>query len=179
MPDDIDSDQAAFFVIAQITMNAVRRSQLTWGESVVVFGMGLLGQLTARLCVLAGAARVFVVDISDRRLELAGEGVIPINPTKQDVGEVVSEHNAGRLADVVFEVTGNADLIASEMQVLRPVGRFVIVSSPKRPVNFDFHDLCNNPSFSIIGAHNFSHPEAATSLNPWTQNVYENRRLCR
>ena len=34
---------------------------------------------------------------------------------------------------------------------------------------FDFHDLCNNPSFTIIGAHNYSHPDVATPDNPWTQ----------
>ncbi len=33
----------------------------------------------------------------------------------------------------------------------------------------DFHDLCNNPSYTIIGAHNWSHPEHATSLNVWTR----------
>lgn len=169
VPDGIDDESAAFFVIAQITMNALRRAQVSWGDSVVIFGMGLLGQLAARFCMLAGARPVFVADVAPRRLDLAGEGFIKINPAAEDPLAAVQKHNAGRLADVVFEVTGNAGLIASELKVLRPVGRMVMLSSPKKPVMFDFHDQCNHPSFSIIGAHNWSHPETETCLYPWTK----------
>jgi len=72
------------------------------------------------------------------------------------------------MADLAFEVTGNASLIPSEFSALRKQGRFVILSSPRGKTEFDFHDLCNGPSFSIIGAHNFSHPPVATLDNPWT-----------
>ncbi|HYA21605.1 MAG TPA: hypothetical protein VEG31_00280, partial [Thermoproteota archaeon] len=30
------------------------------------------------------------------------------------------------------------------------------------------HDLCNSPSYTIIGAHNRSHPSHPTPDNPWT-----------
>lgn len=169
IPDGVDDESACFFVFAQIIMNAVRRSGLTWGESAVVYGLGILGQLTARICVLAGARPVFGVDVSEKRLGLAGGGVIPVNPSKEGVPAVVKESNSGRLADVLFEVTGNAELIQAEMKALRSVGRLVLVSSPRRPTIFDFHDFCNNPSFTIIGAHNWSHPESPTCLNPWTR----------
>jgi 2-desacetyl-2-hydroxyethyl bacteriochlorophyllide A dehydrogenase len=169
IPEGVGDESACFFVFAQIAMNAVRRSSLTWGESAVIYGLGIVGQLTAKFCVLAGARPVFAVDVSDSRLEMSGKGVTPINPTRQDVRQTVQENNSGRLADVVFEVTGNAELIGTEMNALRPVGRLVVVSSPRKPAVFDFHDLCNNPSYTIIGAHNWSHPESATSLNPWTR----------
>jgi len=85
------------------------------------------------------------------------------------VAEVVKARNHGRLADLVFEVTGNASLIPSEFAALRPQGRLVILSSLRSFTNFDFNDLCSNPSFTIIGAHNYSHPAVATPDNPWTQ----------
>lgn len=74
------------------------------------------------------------------------------------------------MADVVFEVTGNPDIIPKEFEALRPQGRMVLLSSPTGPTaSFDFHDLCNSPSYSIIGAHNGSHPDNATPYNQWTQ----------
>jgi threonine dehydrogenase-like Zn-dependent dehydrogenase len=72
------------------------------------------------------------------------------------------------MADVVFEVTGNAEAIPEEARLLRRLGRLVIVSSPRGPSLFDFHDLCNSPSLTIIGAHNSSHPAYETLNNPWT-----------
>jgi threonine dehydrogenase-like Zn-dependent dehydrogenase len=44
----------------------------------------------------------------------------------------------------------------------------VILSSPRGETRFDFHDLCNAPSFTIVGAHNNSHPAYETPGNPWT-----------
>ena len=44
-----------------------------------------------------------------------------------------------------------------------------MLSSPRGVTEFDFHDLCNAPSFTIIGAHNGSHPAAAILDNPWTK----------
>lgn len=168
IPEGVEDESACLFVFALIAMNGIRRASLAWGESVAIYGMGLVGQLASRFCVLAGARPTFAIDLSDRRLALAGDGVIPINPSRQDVRGSVEEANSGRLVDVVFEVTGNADLFPTEMNVLRPVGRFVVISSPRKATNFNFHDLCNGPSYTIIGAHNWSHPEHATSLNPWT-----------
>src|SRR5712692_1144244 len=45
VPDNVRDEEAAFFAIAGIVMNSIRRAELKWGEIVVVFGLGILGQL--------------------------------------------------------------------------------------------------------------------------------------
>jgi 2-desacetyl-2-hydroxyethyl bacteriochlorophyllide A dehydrogenase len=167
----VSDEHAAFFTIAEIVMNAVRRSHLCWGESAVVYGAGPLGQLIVRFCRIAGVRPVVAVDMADSRLACLPRdaAVVPVNSRKDDVATVVKELTRGRLADVVFEVTGSAALIPEEFGALRDEGRFVIVSSPSGPTEFDFHDLCNWASYTIIGAHNRSHPPVATPGNPWTQ----------
>lgn len=168
--EELADEQAVFFTIPQIVMNAVRRSRLTWGESVVVYGAGLLGQFAARLARLCGATQVCVVDVSDFRLQRLPDdaGVTAIHAERDRPADVVRRLTAGRMADVVFEVTGAADLIPREFEVLREQGRMVMLSSPRGRTAFDFHDLCNRFSYTIIGAHNFSHPPTATLDNPWT-----------
>lgn len=168
---EVPDEQAAFFTIAEIVMNGVRRGGVTWGEAVVVNGLGLLGQLTVRFCCLAGARPVFAVDpAAPRRAYLPDHrGIIPLDPTTQNVAEVVASSTRDRRADVAFEVTGNPDLIPGQVAAVRRQGRFVILSSPKGPSLFDFHDLCNSPSLTIIGAHNMSHPRCEEGDNPWTQ----------
>jgi threonine dehydrogenase-like Zn-dependent dehydrogenase len=72
------------------------------------------------------------------------------------------------MADVVFEVTANASLLEQELSVLREKGRLLLLSSPKEKVVFDFQDYCAWPSYTIIGCHNFSHPDYPQNDNPWT-----------
>lgn len=169
---EISNEEAVFFTIAEIVMNGVRRGGIRWGESAVVYGLGLLGQLTARFCHLAGARPVIGVDIADRRLEMLPKapGITGVNPKTENLLETVKELTKGRMADVVFEVTGNPEVIPQEFEVLKRQGRLVILSSPRGPTDkFDFHDLCNAPSHTIIGAHNLSHPQYETPYNQWTQ----------
>jgi threonine dehydrogenase-like Zn-dependent dehydrogenase len=151
-------------------MNGIRRGNLVWGETVVVFGLGILGQLAVRLSELAGASKVFGIDVADSRLELLpkSSAVIGLNPRADDVVKTVEEHNHGRLADVAFEVTGDPKLIPAQFEVLRRQARSVVLSSPRGPTSIDFHDLCNFPGFAIVGAHEMTHGAAETLENPWT-----------
>lgn len=171
VPDGVSDDEAVFFTIAEIVMNGVRRGELAWGEATVVNGLGLLGQLAVRVAHAAGTRPVVGSDLADARLTYLPDepGVVPANPTERDPATVVREANHGRLADVVFEVTGNPAAITDELAALRDQGRFVVLSSPRGETPFDFHDYCNGPSYVIVGAHNNSHPPVGTPANPWTQ----------
>lgn len=166
----ITDEEVVFFAIAEIVMNGVRRARLSWGEAVAVYGLGLLGQFTVQFCRLCGARPIVAADVSERRLALLPKtsAVIPVNSGKDDVAAAVKEATRGRMADVVFEVTGMAQLIPREFAALHNQGRFVVLSSPREKTLFDFHDLCNRPSHTIIGAHNWSHPAQGTLDYPWT-----------
>ena len=171
IPASLGDDHAVFFTIPQIVMNGIRAAKIQWGECSVVYGLGLLGQFALRFCRLSGAAPVFGIDVSEKRLSLlpADPAVIAVNPKKQDVLETIKKHNHGRPADVVFEVTGNAGLMERELTCLREKGRMLLVSSPRDKVVFDFQDSCAWPSYTIIGCHNFSHPAFPQADNPWTK----------
>ena len=102
--DGVDCDNAVFGTIATITMGSVRASKIRAGETVVVFGAGLIGQLVARQAQIVGAYNVIVADLSDERLALLPKDntFIPVNTRKQDIREVIRKCNGGKLADVVF-----------------------------------------------------------------------------
>ena len=170
VPDGIADEDAVFSNIAVIVMNGIRASGIRWGESAVVFGQGLLGQFAARFLRLAGAFPVFACDVSDYRLSLLPDdpAIVRVNTRREDVEQVIAEHNKGRKADCLIELTANADLLPLESSLLREKGRLVILSSPKKPVVFDFEDFCAVSSISIIGCHNFSHPVYPQADNPWT-----------
>jgi len=171
VPDDVSDAEAALFVIAQIVMNGIRRGRVTWGETAVVYGAGILGQFATRLCQLAGAETVIGVDLAQNRLDFLPDdpAVVAVDPDDEIPAKVVQTVSNGRFADVCFEVTGNPDAIPEEFEVLRDQGRLVLLSSPHGETTLDFHDSVNAPSTEIIGAHQLSHPSTATVADPWTK----------
>ena len=168
--DGVSDDNAVFSILSKISLQGVRRARLKLGESVVVYGLGPIGNMALQFARLSGATPIIAVDTSDFRLSFVPDApdIIKVNPLKQNVKEVVEKATKGRMADVVFEVTGVASLIPKEFEALHNQGRFIVLSSPRGKTEIDFHDLCNRPSFEIIGAHQESQPAFETLDNPWT-----------
>jgi 2-desacetyl-2-hydroxyethyl bacteriochlorophyllide A dehydrogenase len=170
VPPEISPEAASFLPLAQITLNGVRQGEVALGESVVVLGAGLIGQLTARFCLLAGARPLLLVDQSQPRLLHAADTRCVRVPAT-DEGEVVRavESKLGGLkADVVIEASGNPALIPLALRLARRRGRVVILGSPRGPVAIDFHDEVHTLGLRIIGAHNSTHPPTETPDSPWT-----------
>ena len=118
VPKAVTDEQASLFAIAQIVMNGVRRGRTDWGETAVVYGLGILGQLAVRFCHLLGVETVIGVDLVEQRIEYLPdeEGIVGIDATAEDPEEIIEAVTDGRLADVVFEVTGNPDAIPSRVR---------------------------------------------------------------
>jgi len=170
VPDGVSDEEATFTSLAEVAMNGLRRVGLTWGESVAVFGLGILGHLAVRLCALAGAGPVFGIEPSAFRRGLLPRGPFfhALDGRSPDLDEEVRRRNSGRALDVVVELTGNSEVIPREPLLLRDQGRLLLLSSPRDATLFDFHDLCNRRSLTIVGAHGFSHPPAETPNAPWS-----------
>jgi 2-desacetyl-2-hydroxyethyl bacteriochlorophyllide A dehydrogenase len=170
VPAGVDSEAAAFSTLAEIVMGGVRLSRLTFGESVVILGAGLLGQLAARFCRIAGAWPVLVADPAERRLPFAQQAghthILPL--TAEQAGPEVERLTGGRMADVVFDITGNPIAMQGALKLARRKGRIVVLGSPRGPVSIDFHDEVHTLGLEIIGAHNSVHPPVETPYAPWT-----------
>lgn len=171
IPDNVDSDEAVFGVIAQVTLGSIRAAKIKLGETVAVFGAGLIGHFVSRFAKLAGALNVVVVDTSDFRLGLIPKekGFITVNSSRENVADVIKKVNDGKLANIVFETTGVQSLAQSEAECVHKNGKLIITSSPRGSSFIDF-DYCSRMGITIIGAHNYTmHPLVETDLNPWTR----------
>ena len=169
VPEGVADEEAVFATLAEIAMNGLRRGRVAFGESVVLVGAGLVGQLALQWCRKAGAWPVIAVDVAERRLEIARESgaTQTIAALSQDaVAEVEALADGG--ADVVFEVTGNPRAIPGCLKLARRLGRVVLLGSPRGPVSVDFHDDAHSRGLEIIGAHNSTHPRHEQPNTPWT-----------
>jgi threonine dehydrogenase-like Zn-dependent dehydrogenase len=160
-------------MISQIVLNAVRQTQITLGERVAVVGLGLLGQLAARFSQLNGATSILGIDLSQKRINIAEKmGVTNsfLGPIDQAIDDIESIMPDGK-ANVVFEVTGHPLVLPHSLKLAAKMGRFSVLGSPRGKSSVDFHELIHCQGLVIYGAHNSTHPEQATSQNPWTRDA--------
>jgi threonine dehydrogenase-like Zn-dependent dehydrogenase len=109
-PEGLDSILAIYSHLGPIALNGILDANIHVGETVAVFGLGVLGQIIAQLAKLSGA-HVIGVDLIDKRLELAKElGAIDrgFNPREGSPAEQIKDLTDSRGADITIEVTGNA-----------------------------------------------------------------------
>lgn len=144
IPDNVSDEQAAFTVLASIGLQGIRLVEPTLGETVVVYGLGLIGLVAVQL-LQANGCRVIGVDISPERLALASNfGAMVINGMECDnVAASVQALTGGRGADAVL-ITASAKtdaIISQSASMCRKRGRVVLVGVVGLNINrSDFYE---------------------------------------
>jgi predicted dehydrogenase/threonine dehydrogenase-like Zn-dependent dehydrogenase len=129
VPDEVTDNEAAFTVIGSIGLQGIRLLNPTFGETIVVIGMGLIGLLAAQLLITNGC-KVIGVDIDEEKLNLSKKwGIIPFNPKTGDVVKFVESITGNIGADGVL-ITASAktdEIISQAAKMSRKRGRIVLV----------------------------------------------------
>jgi threonine dehydrogenase-like Zn-dependent dehydrogenase len=108
-PEGLDPILAIYSHLGPIALNGILDADIHVGETVAVFGLGVVGQVIAQLARLSGA-RVIGVDMIDKRLQLARDlGAIEqgFHPGEDSPAEKIKALTKGRGADVTFEASGS------------------------------------------------------------------------
>jgi predicted dehydrogenase/threonine dehydrogenase-like Zn-dependent dehydrogenase len=131
LPAGLSSELGCTVTLGAIAMQGVRRAAPTLGETFVVVGMGILGQITDQL-LRAHGCRVIGTDIDSARLEVARQCGMQhgLSPSDGDCAEAVRRLTSGIGADgviVTAAATENHEIMAMAMRCCRRKGRVVIV----------------------------------------------------
>jgi predicted dehydrogenase/threonine dehydrogenase-like Zn-dependent dehydrogenase len=102
VPDGVPAQDAAFTTIASIALHGLRQAETGPGSKVVVLGLGLIGQLTARLAIAAGC-EVAGIDPAEYPREVAARsGVLALDECGDATTGQVLSWSRGRGADAVL-----------------------------------------------------------------------------
>ncbi len=129
IPDNVSYDEAAFTVIGAIGLQGIRLVNPTFGETIVVVGLGLIGLITAEL-LIANGCKVIGFDFDERKVKLAHEkGVLAFNASKVNTVATVEAltSNTGCDAVIITASTKSNDVISQSAQMSRKRGRIVLV----------------------------------------------------
>ena len=102
VPGGVPAKDAAFTTVASIALHGLRLAEAGPGSKVVVIGLGLVGQLAARLAMAAGCDVIGIDLAAHARITAAGSGVEALDELGEATTEQVIAWSRGRGADAVL-----------------------------------------------------------------------------
>jgi predicted dehydrogenase/threonine dehydrogenase-like Zn-dependent dehydrogenase len=130
IPENITDEEAAFTVIGAIGLQGIRLANPTFGETVVVVGLGLIGLITAQL-LKANGCKVIGFDYDASKIALAKTfGIDAANPGEgiDQVAYVMNAtQNIGADAVIITASNKSNEIISQSAKMSRKRGRIILV----------------------------------------------------
>jgi len=130
IPNNVSDEEAVFTVIGSIGLQGIRLLKPTFGETIVVVGLGLIGLVTAEL-LKANGCNVIGFDFDPEKIKIAKEkGIVAINPSEgSDQVKFVETYTNGIGADgvVITASSKSNEIIAQSAKMCRKLGRVILV----------------------------------------------------
>ncbi|MEX2437628.1 MAG: bi-domain-containing oxidoreductase [Candidatus Babeliales bacterium] len=129
IPDDVSYEEASFTVIGSIGLQGIRLVQPTFGETIVVIGLGLIGLIAIQL-LKANGCKVIGTDLDDHKVQIARSfGITAINTGSVNPLEFVDNFTSGVGADgiIITASTQSNAVIKQAAEMSRKRGRIVLV----------------------------------------------------
>lgn len=140
LPDNMDTMEGALVEPAAVGMHAAMEADVKPGKKIVILGAGCIGLMTLQACRVMGATEIVVVDMIEKRLNMAKKlGAMEIiNGGKEDTVARAKEILGDLGADIVFETAGARATAAQTTKLVMRGGRIMIVGTVPgdTPVNF-------------------------------------------
>jgi L-iditol 2-dehydrogenase len=123
LPQSMSDAAGALIEPLSVGLWACRKAGLGGGEHVLVTGAGPIGLLAVQVARALGAARTTITDVNPRRLELAlaNGATDAVDVRDRPLAE------AGLVADVLLECSGQPAAVVDGIRSLRPAGVAVLV----------------------------------------------------
>ncbi len=179
--DKISFEEAAMLHIANFPMAAVRKTRVELGESALVMGLGILGQIAVKLLKATGAVPIIALDpIKERREEALKNGAdLAFDPYEPDFAKKVKDATNGG-ANVCIEVTGVGAGLNGALDCMAKFGRVALLGCTRNSdFSIDYYKKVHGPGITLIGAHTLARPEKESYPAYWTHcdDMYASMKL--
>jgi threonine dehydrogenase-like Zn-dependent dehydrogenase len=121
---DLDPRLALCVEPAYVAFHCIRESNVRFGETVAVIGLGAIGLLAVRMALAGGAETVFAVDLLPGRRQLAAEWGAHhvLDPKAGDVAAEIHRLIGGPGVDVAIESSGAYPALQTAIRATRMGG---------------------------------------------------------
>ena len=158
VPAGLALEEAVLIQLGQVGLQGIRHADIRLGDSVLVVGLGLIGQFAQMLARLAGGHPVVGVDLSERRLAIARATGLThaLNPKAPDYKERLAALVPNGRFRVTIDSTGTPDVISGLFERTIDDGAVIVLGGVHRPVTLDLYSHLQKRNLRLIGAGGFS-----------------------
>ncbi|CAN5640706.1 zinc-dependent dehydrogenase [soil metagenome] len=123
--EDLPSEQLALAEPLSCVVNGHKNIRVAVDDTVLILGSGPIGLLHLQVSLLSGARTVIVSDPSASRRAVAEDlgASVTVDPTNEDLAEVVAEHTDGLGVDAAIICIGIPALVNDAFKMTRKGGR--------------------------------------------------------
>ncbi|HEY9011939.1 MAG TPA: zinc-binding dehydrogenase [Devosia sp.] len=126
LPTGADPRIGIFSHIGAVALNGVHDARIRMGDLVVVFGLGVPGQIVLQAARASGATVVGVDPVASRRAIAERLGADrTLDPSTAPVSDIIKGETGGRGADICIEVSGVPAALAEAMRTVAYASRVV------------------------------------------------------
>ena len=129
VPEGVPAGDAAFTTIASVALHALRLAEAGPGSKIVVIGLGLIGQLAARLAIASGCDVAGIEPAEAARITAISSGVLALDECGTATTDQIIAWSRGRGADAVLvcAADSSSSTILRTPQLCRDRAAVVIV----------------------------------------------------
>lgn len=129
VPAHIPMQYAAFAAHGTIAIHAIRKAQLQFGETVAIVGLGVLGQMIAKICNAAAYDVIAYDQLPERVAMMDGNNGIQAFATIDHFEQAIIKTTNGYGVDAVLLCAGgkHSDTTSRSLSWIRKQGKVVIV----------------------------------------------------
>jgi threonine 3-dehydrogenase len=122
------------------------------GKTVLITGVGIIGLMAVTVAKAAGAGKIFVTDMDQKRLDLAIElGADAAYRATDNWTDAILSQTKGLGPHTMLEMSGNANAIRDGLSVLRSGGTAAMLGIPSDEVQLDLAQLLIFKGTTILG----------------------------
>ena len=131
LPDDMPLEDAPLIEHVSCVLHSVEMSDIELGDTVVVLGAGLVGNIFIQMASIRGAASIIAVDVSESKLAKALEmgARYTIDASKENVAETVLSLTGGLGADAIFDTAGVPAALQEAPEYAAKGGKIIIFAT--------------------------------------------------
>lgn len=143
--ETIDPGVAAASRMAGVAMTAIIVAEIGINSRVIVFGLGLVGNLAAQMFQIHGCRVIGVDPVAERRKLAERCGIADtIGGNADEVQAQIQDITNGELGNITVDAVGHSSVVMQALRATASHGQLVILGSPRVSVTGDLTELLSD-----------------------------------
>jgi D-xylulose reductase len=129
LPAGMTAAEGAMMEPLATGIEAAKKAHIKPGDVALVVGCGTIGTMCAISALAGGCSKVFISDVKQEKLDIAGsyENIIPVNTSKVALEEYIMKKTNGLGVDIAFEASGSPQVYPDFFRTMRRGGKAILV----------------------------------------------------